>query len=66
MILQWSKNINKEDIFKKITFSREIQDIVEVLLHMGNNDEIISFFTNSFSSNLDIANLNILSNYGVI
>lgn len=66
MIFQWSKNINKEDIFKKITFSREIQDIVEVLLHMGNNDEIISFFTNSFSSNLDIANLNILSNYGVI
>ena len=66
MIFQWSKNINKEDIFKKITFSREIQDIVEVLLHMGNNDEIISFFTSSFSSNLDIANLNILSNYGVM
>ena len=66
MMLQWSKNINKKDIFKKITFSREIQDIVEVLLHMGNNDEIISFFTSSFSSNLDIANLNILSNYGVM
>ena len=38
----------------------------EVLLHRGNNDEIILFFTNEFSSNLDIENLLILSNYWVI
>ena len=65
MILQWSKNIKKEDIFKKTTFSREIRDTVEVLLHRGNN-EIILFFKNAFSSNLDVSNLHIFSNYGVI
>ena len=66
MILQWSKNIKKEDIFKKTTFSREIRDTVEVLLHRGNNDEIILFFKIAFSNNLDVSNLHIFSNYGVI
>ena len=65
MILQGIKNIKKEDIFQGRTFSRQIGGKDESLLHRGNNDKIISFSINAFFSNLDIVNLNILSNYGV-
>ena len=66
MIFLSSKNIKKEDIFYRRMFSGQIRDKAENLLQRENNDEIILFFKNAYSSNLDNANLNILSNHGVI
>ena len=66
MIFLSSKNIKKEDIFYRRMFSGQIRDKAENLLQRENNDEIILFFKNAYSSNLDNVNLNILSNQGVI
>ena len=66
MIFLSSKNIKKEDIFYRRMFSGQIRDKAENLLQRENNDEIILFFKNAYSGNLDNVNLNILSNQGVI